>query len=148
MPYHQQLPARSITDNMLLPHQLQGNGNSASTIITQPANSQTVIATAGETILYGQPCYIASDGKVYLSSRDYNPAMFIAITSGNEDDEVTLMKHGTMSYQHDYPSGTKLFLGNSNLIDNIRKSKIVQQLAEATDDNMIIVNIQEAESSS
>lgn len=141
MPHHQSLPARSITDNLFLPHQLQGNGNSATIIITQSGNNQAISTKAGETIIYGQPCHVADNGRAYLSSRDDNPAMFIAISSGDSGDDVMLIKHGIINYQHNHQPGTMLYLGINNLIDSIKLGKIYQQLATAIDHNTIIVNI-------
>jgi hypothetical protein len=117
MPKNSPIKANTIDETKLPPHLRKRNKGWSVTILQAPS-ATTEKYLASTSILIGNLLYLDVDGYLKLASNDGQPAEFIALSAGSQNELIEVNSEGIIDYTLNYSNNTILFLGtNGNYTD-------------------------------
>lgn len=96
----------------------------------------TINYTAGETLAFGQPVYVKSDGKVWKADADAAatmPAVGLIVVGGNANATVTILVHGYIT-----ETDWNWTIGNTIYVADGDAGAITATLADISDENDVV----------
>lgn len=99
-------------------------------------SGNTMSGTAGETLAFGQPVYMKSDGKFWLADADAAatmPALGLVVVGGNAEATVYILTHGLIT-----ETDWNWTVGNTIYVADGTAGAVTATLADISDENDVV----------